>query len=292
MFTMLVGLPGSGKSTFIKAYKGVIVSTDAIREELFGSEDDQTANARVFDVALKRVIAAIKEGEDVVLDATNVVSKRRISFLKQLPYCKKRALVIATPYDECLKRNAARDRKVPEEVIKRMYMSFDMPAEYEGFDEVRIFYTSDFTFNPMDLVESYKAVEHENPHHTLSVGDHMLTAYYYLLMNFHNADYVTKMAVLCHDIGKPFAKTYVNSKGEVTDKAHFYAHPHCGAYDSLFIEGLKQDEHKDVALLIQYHMNFYEIWDNEEIRKRDEDRLGARLLEKLKILHDCDLNAH
>ena len=43
---MLVGLPGSGKSTYCKTYKNFKVhSSDALREELFGDESCQDKNA-------------------------------------------------------------------------------------------------------------------------------------------------------------------------------------------------------------------------------------------------------
>ena len=55
-FIMLVGLPGSGKSTLIKRYKEYKVhSSDDIREELTGDVNRQDINNLVFKALHKRV---------------------------------------------------------------------------------------------------------------------------------------------------------------------------------------------------------------------------------------------
>ncbi len=53
-----------------------------------------------------------------------------------------------------------------------------------------------------------------NPHHMYNVGEHTLKA-----LEFVEADKVLRLAVLCHDFGKPQART----TAEGTD--HFYGHP-------------------------------------------------------------------
>ena len=53
---------------------------------------------------------------------------------------------MATPYSECCHRNTARERVVPDEVIKRMYMSFDTPALNEGFTAIKVVYPNNVKF--------------------------------------------------------------------------------------------------------------------------------------------------
>ena len=51
-FTMVVGIPGSGKSTFAEEHKNentIHISSDAIREEIFGDAGCQDDNNRVFN---------------------------------------------------------------------------------------------------------------------------------------------------------------------------------------------------------------------------------------------------
>lgn len=56
----MCGLSGSGKSSIAKdlavKYHAEIVSSDAIREELFGSCQNQSDNEKVFNIFNKRII--------------------------------------------------------------------------------------------------------------------------------------------------------------------------------------------------------------------------------------------
>ena len=86
-FVMLVGLPASGKSTVANEYMGkgyLIFSSDAIRKELFGDENDQTDNNLVFNTLHNRIRTAMKDGFSVVYDATNINAKRREGFLREM----------------------------------------------------------------------------------------------------------------------------------------------------------------------------------------------------------------
>ena len=154
-FFMLTGLPASGKSYLARQYmekknreyqdagleKQVVwISSDSIREELFGSEEVQGDNNKVFGMMKKRTDAALSAGHDVIYDACNVSEKRRRTFLNGLKRfsCQKICLVIATPFSVCMERNAARERKVPAEVITRMYRSWQTQAYFEGWDRIEI----------------------------------------------------------------------------------------------------------------------------------------------------------
>ena len=86
-FLMLVGLPGSGKSTYIKKYFNQnlrVHSSDAIRAELSGDENNQNINAKVFEVLHNRVKEDLRNGISCVYDATNISYKRRKAFLDEL----------------------------------------------------------------------------------------------------------------------------------------------------------------------------------------------------------------
>lgn len=114
-FLMLMGISGSGKSTLAQAlarncdYK--IFSSDGLREELFGDATDQAHNSEVFDELHRRILKALDAGESCVYDATNLNRKRRIQFLERLKKykeLKKGIVVLATPVDFCVTRDAAR----------------------------------------------------------------------------------------------------------------------------------------------------------------------------------------
>jgi predicted kinase len=134
LYTM-VGVPGSGKSTIAKQIPNtVIVSSDSIRKELYGAEEIQGDGKQVFDLVYKRIGEELAKGNDVVFDATNrTPAARKAVFRFNAEHI---AIYVSTSLDDCLKRNAARERKVPEEVIYRMYNNIIFPRRAEGFRTV------------------------------------------------------------------------------------------------------------------------------------------------------------
>ncbi|HEY9647870.1 MAG TPA: ATP-binding protein, partial [Chroococcidiopsis sp.] len=88
---MLIGLPGSGKSTLTRQLldhqpRQIIVSTDAIRAQLFGDEAIQGPWPLVWQELqrqLTRAIADIQAGHclGVIYDATNAVRRNRRAVL-------------------------------------------------------------------------------------------------------------------------------------------------------------------------------------------------------------------
>lgn len=85
----MVGLSGSGKSTFSKGIAEQIApsevfSSDKIREELYGDESIQGKPQKIFDILHKRVFSALKDGKNCIYDATNLKQKDRLHFLLQL----------------------------------------------------------------------------------------------------------------------------------------------------------------------------------------------------------------
>lgn len=115
---MLMGLSGSGKSTLAEEYAklsgGKVFSSDKIREELFGNENDQTHNGEVFNELHKRIKKALRKNEICIYDATNLNRNKRISFLRTLSdiTCEKICMIVATPIEICIKRDQDRSRKV------------------------------------------------------------------------------------------------------------------------------------------------------------------------------------
>src|SRR5260370_40411744 len=77
-----VGLPGSGKTTWLAQFGQDVLSSDAIRAELTGDAGDQSANARVFAVLRQRLEERLARGEALTyIDATNLGRGGRKPFL-------------------------------------------------------------------------------------------------------------------------------------------------------------------------------------------------------------------
>ena len=137
---VMCGLPGSGKTTIARQIAAdldaVVISSDSIREELYGDESVQSNPSVVFNVLYSRAHAAIDDNLSVILDATNVKKRDRARVFKEFPDNEIAAFVINTPVEVCKQRNGERERVVPEYVIDRMAKSFEMPTREEGFVKI------------------------------------------------------------------------------------------------------------------------------------------------------------
>ncbi len=72
---LLVGVSGSGKSTFAKNVFGsssLIVSSDECRKEICGDEANQSVTTKAFELFYKKIEEGIKSGQRVIADATNL----------------------------------------------------------------------------------------------------------------------------------------------------------------------------------------------------------------------------
>ena len=137
---IMAGLPGSGKSTEAAKFGGIRICPDSIRGELYGDEGIQGDSKQVFAIAYERFEKALAsdEADVVVFDATNITRANRSGIIKiAAAYTDTiKCAWKVTPLEECLKRNAARSRNVPEDVIEKMYAAFEAPSLDEGFSEI------------------------------------------------------------------------------------------------------------------------------------------------------------
>ena len=132
LYTMC-GLPGAGKSTFAENHKEcIIVSSDAIRKELYGDASIQGDGKRVFSIVDKRVKEALENGFDVIYDATNLKASTRKSIINKFD-AEHICVFVNTPKEECMKRNENRERVVPMPVMERMFIQLTPPTVEEGF---------------------------------------------------------------------------------------------------------------------------------------------------------------
>lgn len=135
IFNAIVGIIGSGKSTYAKTFLAnnlamEYICPDLIREEIAGNAEDQSVNGFIFTKVLpQRILSAANSGRDILLDATNYRVKNRVgpfSLAKSLGY-KVVAHVMQTPFEVCWARNVARSRVVPRHVYDRMVVGWDLP---------------------------------------------------------------------------------------------------------------------------------------------------------------------
>lgn len=146
----LIGVPGSGKSTWIKnqpwAKDAVVVSTDNHVEDY--AEKMGKTYSEVFDKYMPTavqlmtddVINASKNNLDIIWDQTSTTVASRKRKFKMLPKYKHIAVVFTTPNaEELKKRLGSRPGKtIPDHVIRSMINNFEMPTKAEGFSDIII----------------------------------------------------------------------------------------------------------------------------------------------------------
>lgn len=303
---MMCGISGSGKSTIAMRYaltrSAIIYSSDSIRKEIYGDENCQKNPGRVFDILHQRVIKALSQGFDVVYDATNLSCKRRMNFLKTIAHidCKKTCVVVVTTPEDIEERMKLRDRKVPMDVVHRQLCQFQCPNYYEGWDKIEVRYNS----TPENCQASYRQlwrecdIPHDNPHHSLSVKEHMNKAADIAEDLAWRVDGLSlvheRWVARIHDIGKARCKSFTDRDGNPSEVAHYIGHQNYSAYYSLIFDNSDFDislkDSLDNACLIQWHMEHY-------LRKGSAlykfyNMIGPKLTQRLKVLEKADMTAH
>lgn len=324
-FTMLVGLPASGKSTYAIKNEGnaIWLSSDNLREEIHGDVNNQADPAMIFQEMAKRTKEALKEGVSVIYDATNISRKKRKGLLQQLPKgVHKKVVYMTTPHDVALTFNMKRGRTVPHGVIKKMYKNLQIPIYSEGWDEiefdyefmlpeyseeVRNYVTSQVLFNNRAhhdiMVELAKAIPdvfepilnlaQDSKYHSLSVSRHIFYVYDHVHKNYEGEDkYLMLWVALLHDVGKAFCKSFENRKRERTRYANFIGHEHVSA--QLAVHVLKRMGFDDTFIhnattLIQFHMY---LLDERANKDKLMKQVGKDMFNKLEFLREADTLAH
>lgn len=275
---VMVGVPASGKSTWARNYtenrpNWVILSSDAIREEL--DTDD------VFATLRSRLIDALNANHNVIVDATNVSRKNRRSYIDIARKHKAaiEAIVFATPYEECLRRNASRDRVVPEAAIYRMVSRWEIPTLKEGFDNILLIRTNINKDEKRQVESDFASFgSQHSKYHSMELAAHCDMCYDLALDKGYD-DQNLLAACQWHDLGKIFTVSE-DEEGYY----HYFNHANWSAYIGLaygFVE-------YEAAILINYHMM---CWDEAAHRKM-KTFLDDYQWSNLMRLHECDEEAH
>lgn len=145
---MMVGVPGSGKSTWIKkqnwALGLTVVSTDVFVEDYAKAKGKtyfevfEEYMPTAVNLMSEQVVFAREHGHTIIWDQTSTTIASRAKKFRMLPEYYAIAVVFRIPAPaELQKRLASRPEKViPYEVMDDMIAKWQEPTEDEGFKEI------------------------------------------------------------------------------------------------------------------------------------------------------------
>ena len=145
---MLVGVPGAGKSTWIKDQIWMlgltIVNTDAFVEDYARAQGKTYSEVfkdympTAIGLMAEQVVFAREHGHTVIWDQTSTTVKSRARKFNMLPDYEHIAVVFRTPDLDILKERLASrpGKEVPWEVVQGMIDNWEEPTEEEGFKEI------------------------------------------------------------------------------------------------------------------------------------------------------------
>lgn len=290
---IMIGLMGAGKSTHCNELKnqGVnIHSSDDIRMELFGTYDCMDKHKEVFETLYARVRSDLLNSQDCCIDATNLTHKSRRKAFSEIRLNKSTydsiAIVLATPFNLCIERNANRDKKVPEYAIYRAREQFQFPLPNE-FNRIDVIYEEDICdFDVNNLIEPTIGYNQNSPYHSLTLDKHLEETRNFLLYESHNRN--VTIAGALHDVGKPIARK------EEDGKIKYINHENISAY-SVLTTLIYIDEYRDdiieIVQLINNHMRPY-TWKESYTVDKYRKMFGEKFFYDLMLLHEADKRAH
>lgn len=144
----LVGVPASGKSTWIKSQDWAlgltVVSTDAFVEDYAKSQGKTYSEVfkdympTAVNLMADQVVFAREHNHTIIWDQTSTTIASRAKKFRMLPDYEHIAVVFRTPHrDELDVRLSGRPGKhIPKDVIDSMIANWEEPTEEEGFSQI------------------------------------------------------------------------------------------------------------------------------------------------------------
>ena len=176
-FIMLVGLPGSGKSTFSQLFMTNGMNIKIINQDVMGRKISESS-----------LLKFIKESDITILDRVNYTREDRISWLKNTTLQPKQCLCIylSTPKFVCIDRVKNRTNHPTikkgggERIIKDIDSKFEIPIKEEGFSDVIVLedeedvrnYLKTWKCQEIELIDDNSTFIHKFPRtkHIFNIG--------------------------------------------------------------------------------------------------------------------------
>jgi len=135
--TLMVGLPRSGKSTWIKENKTdeIVIEQDWIRTNVFGHQFHGPAEPFLFAVVSAMIRTLINQGKDVILDATCLTKDIRNRYIRIAEESNSNIKIVwlCTHIDTCCDRNESspKGQQVPRDLLRAMNIRLEKPMKHE-----------------------------------------------------------------------------------------------------------------------------------------------------------------
>lgn len=136
---LLVGISGSGKSTWIQEHQNewkntIVVNFDKLRKEMTGDVSDHSMEKEVVRSAFRTIRENLGNGVNVILDATNCHSKNRKGITKYLlkrgVFFRGEAIIFESDPNKSKERikndlqNSIDRSRVPDDIIDWQYEAY------------------------------------------------------------------------------------------------------------------------------------------------------------------------
>ena len=137
MLFVLCGIPGSGKTTLSRTiaeqHSAILYCYDELPNAHL-----QSRRHEVHVNMWGQMADDLRAGHTVVLDELHITRAMRTDMLSALDGidCKKTLIVMQTPLDVCIQRNANRARRLPEHILRRCKQMYEPPQMDEGWTEI------------------------------------------------------------------------------------------------------------------------------------------------------------
>ena len=141
---MMVGIPASGKSTWIHKHrtpKCNVISPDEFLEEKYDYEWTPGRASEAWAKSFQRYGQCLLDGGTVIWDATflSPIIRAAVLHIAKGTGFKTEAVFFDVDVEICIERNASRTREpVPETTIRRMQSALVPPTIEEGFDLIKV----------------------------------------------------------------------------------------------------------------------------------------------------------
>lgn len=145
---VMVGAPGAGKSTYAAVLaeieNAVVISGDAVREDLFGPDPSQGNWVDIWDTVEERVSECC--GMNIIIDGTHCrldYRQETVALLRSYGYERVEAVILDVSLATALARNFTRDRHVPDYIVKVMHKDLQRSLKNiynEDFDHLTFRY--------------------------------------------------------------------------------------------------------------------------------------------------------